>query len=162
MNLMVVFLCTGLWHGANWQFVAWGVSYGLFLIAERLWLKPVLEKHRIAGHVYTLVVVLAAWVIFRAPGLREGALWLKAMFLPTAGSAAFPLVRFLDAKRLVFAAAGILLCGPVQALLPKWKAMLYREDRVYAAECAVQLVLLFLCVMSLVSSTYNPFIYFRF
>ena len=61
-----------------------------------------------------------------------------------------------------FAAAGILLCGPVQALLPKWKAMLYREDRVYAAECAVQLVLLFLCVMSLVSSTYNPFIYFRF
>ena len=162
VNLMVVFLCTGLWHGANWQFVAWGVYYGLFLIAERLWLKPVLEKHRIAGHVYTLVVVLAAWVIFRAPGLREGALWLKAMFLPTAGSAAFPLVRFLDAKRLVFAAAGILLCGPVQALLPKWKAMLYREDRVYAAECAVQLVLLFLCVMSLVSSTYNPFIYFRF
>lgn len=162
VNLMVVFLCTGLWHGANWQFVAWGVYYGLFLIAERLWLKPVLEKHRIAGHVYTLVVVLAAWVIFRAPGLREGALWLRAMFLPTAGSAAFPLVRFLDAKRLAFAAAGILLCGPVQALLPKWKAMLYREDRVYAAECAVQLVLLFLCVMSLVSSTYNPFIYFRF
>ena len=108
------------------------------------------------------MVVLAAWVIFRAPGLREGALWLKAMFLPTAGSAAFPLVRFRAAKRLVFAAAGILRCGPVQALLPKWKAMLYREDRVYAAECAVQLVLLFLCVMSLVSSTYNPFIYFRF
>ena len=161
VNLMIVFLCTGLWHGANWQFVAWGVYYGLFLIAERLWLKPVLEKHRLAGHIYTLVVVLAAWVIFRAPGLREGALWLKAMFLPTAGSAAFPLVRFLDAKRLVFAAVGILLCGPVQALLPKWKAMLYREDRVYAAECAVQLVLLFLCVMSLVSSTYNPFIYFR-
>lgn len=44
VNLMIVFLCTGLWHGANWQFVAWGVYYGLFLIAERLWLKPVLEN----------------------------------------------------------------------------------------------------------------------
>ena len=72
VNLMIVFLCTGLWHGANWQFVAWGVYYGLFLIAERLWLKPVLEKHRLAGHIYTLVVVLAAWVIFRAPGRGRG------------------------------------------------------------------------------------------
>ena len=161
-NLMIVFLCTGLWHGANWQFVAWGVYYGVFLIAERIWLKPVLEKHRIAGHVYTLVVVLAAWVIFRAPGLREGVLWLKAMFLPTMGSAAYPLMRFLDAKRIVFALAGILLCGPLQALAPKWKAALYREDRIWFAECAIQLVLLLLCVTSLVSSTYNPFIYFRF
>ncbi len=51
VNLMIVFLCTGLWHGANWQFVAWGVYYGLFLIAERLWLKPVLEKHRLPRHI---------------------------------------------------------------------------------------------------------------
>ena len=154
---------TGLWHGASWQFVAWGAWYALLQVLERTVLKkPLAKAPKPLARVYTLLCVLFGWVIFRAPGLREGALWLRAMFQPTAGSAAFPLVRFLDAKRLAFAAAGILLCGPVQALLPKWKAMLYREDRVYAAECAVQLVLLFLCVMSLVSSTYNPFIYFRF
>ena len=125
VNLMIVFLCTGLWHGANWQFVAWGVYYGLFLIAERLWLKPVLEKHRLAGHIYTLVVVLAAWVIFRAPrACGEGGALAEGHVPAHGRQRGISAGALSGRKRLVFAAVGILLCGPVQALLPKWKAML--------------------------------------
>ena len=162
VNLMIVFLCTGLWHGANWQFVAWGVYYGAFLIAERLFLRRWLEKLPVLNRVYTLLVVLAGWVIFRAPGLRAGLMWLRAMFLPAAGNPAYPLARFADARLWFLLAAGLLLCGPVQALFPKWRAKLY--DRAYfsAAEAVCQFALLFACVMRLVSSTYNPFIYFRF
>ena len=162
VNLMIVFLCTGLWHGANWQFVAWGVYYGMFLIAERLFLGRRLEKLPVINRVYTLLVVLMGWVIFRAPGLRAGIVWIRTMFLPTAGNFAYPVLRFVDARLWFLLAVGVLLCGPVQALFPKWRARLYDLTHFSAAEAVWQFALLFACVMSLVSSTYNPFIYFRF
>ena len=76
-NVCVVFLATGLWHGANWQFVAWGAWYALLQVLERTVLKKPLEKApRPLARAYTLLCVLFGWVIFRAPGLRAGLLWL--------------------------------------------------------------------------------------
>lgn len=163
VNLFLVFLVTGLWHGASWQFVAWGVVHGLLLILERLFLKRWLERlPAAAGHLYTLLCVVLAWVLFRAPGLRAGLLWLRAMVLPTAGSGAYPVLRYLDGRILLVLAAGLLLCGPLQALLPKLKEQLYTRRAPGAAQSAALLATLAACVMLLVSSTYNPFIYFRF
>ncbi|NCC08497.1 MAG: MBOAT family protein [Clostridia bacterium] len=162
VNLMIVFLCTGLWHGANWQFVAWGVYYGVFSILERLFLGKWLDKHKIIAHIYSLLIILTAWTIFRAPGLSAGLHIIKSMLIPTAGAAAYPLMRFVSPRLIFLIIIGVAGCGIVQTLFPKYKAALYNETKVYALESAFQLVLLFLCVTSLVSSTYNPFIYFRF
>ena len=162
-NLWVVFLATGLWHGASWQFVAWGAFYAVLLCAERTVLKkPLAAAPKWAGRVYTLFFVLCGWVLFRAPGLRAGLAWLGAMLLPCSGSAAWPAARYLDGRSLVLLAAGLLLCGPAQALLPRLKAALYSRESAGWAQTAVLLGLGFGCLVLLVSGTYNPFIYFRF
>ena len=163
VNLFVVFLATGLWHGANWQFVAWGLWYGVLLILERTVLKPILPRLPAwLSHLYALFFILCGWVIFRAPGLRAGVLWLKAMVLPAAGFAAYPLTRYLDPRTLLLVAAGLALCGPVQALFPRFKAALYNKEVTGPLQAAVLLVIGFGCTVLLVSGTYNPFIYFRF
>ena len=163
VNLFIVFLVTGLWHGANWQFVAWGVVYGILLIWERVYFKQKLQTLPAAvGHIYTMLCVVLAWVLFRAPGLRAGLLWLRAMLVPTAGSGAYPVARYLDGRILLLLAAGLLLCGPLQQALPRLKAALYSRRVPGKAQTAALLGTLFACIMLLVSSTYNPFIYFRF
>lgn len=162
-NLFVVFLATGLWHGANWQFVAWGMWYAVLLILERTVLKKPLERLPVpVTRLYTLVCVVCGWVLFRAPGLRAGALWLKAMWMPTAGFAAYPAARYWDGRTLLLLAAGLLLCGPVQAGLPRLKAALYDRQHTGPAQTVCLLALGFASLVLLVSGTYNPFIYFRF
>ena len=162
-NLFVVFLATGLWHGANWQFVAWGMWYAVLLILERTVLKKPLERLPVpVTRLYTLVCVVCGWVLFRAPGLRAGALWLKAMWMPTAGFAAYPAARYWDGRTLLLLAAGLLLCGPVQAGLPRLKAALYDRQRTGPAQTVCLLALGSASLVLLVSGTYNPFIYFRF
>ena len=162
-NLFVVFLATGLWHGANWQFVAWGMWYAVLLILERTVLKKPLERLPApVTRLYTLVCVVCGWVLFRAPGLRAGVLWLKAMWLPAAGFAAYPAARYWDGRTLLLLAAGLLLCGPVQACLPRLKAALYDRQRTGPAQTVCLLALGFASLVLLVSGTYNPFIYFRF
>lgn len=164
INLLVVFACTGLWHGASWQFVAWGLYHGMFLLIERVFLGKWLAKRGVKplAHIYTTLVFTLGWVLFRAPGLHAALGTFRAMLLPTAGSAAFPLGRFLDAKLVLLLVLGILGCGIVQTVWPRVRARLYDETRVHVWECVYQFALFFLCVMNLVSSTYNPFIYFRF
>ena len=162
-NLFVVFLATGLWHGANWQFVAWGMWYAVLLILERTVLKKPLERLPAPViRLYTLVCVVCGWVLFRAPGLRAGVLWLEAMWRPAAGFAAYPAARYWDGRTLLLLAAGLLLCGPVQACLPRLKAALYDRQRTGPAQTVCLLALGFASLVLLVSGTYNPFIYFRF
>ena len=163
INLFIVFLVTGLWHGANWQFVAWGVYYGILLIVERLFLGKWLQRApAIVGHLYAILCFVCGWVIFRAPGLNAGLSLLKRMFLPSAGSAAYPVLRYLDLRMAVLLIAAVLLCGLLQTLRPRLRESLYSESTPGVGQSVVLLALGFLCVMLLVSSTYNPFIYFRF
>lgn len=143
--------------------MAWGIWHGMFLIIERIWLRKKLESWpAVIGHVYTLVSVMLGWVIFRAPGLRAGLVWMRAMILPTQGSAAYPVTRYLDGRTILLLAAGILLCGLAQRLWPRLKKALYDREAPGPVQSAAMLACLFGCVMLLVSSTYNPFIYFRF
>ncbi len=163
INLFIVFLATGIWHGANMQFLFWGIYYGCILLFERLFFKNWLKKMpSVFGHIYSLIAILVGWVIFRAPGINAGLAIIKNMFIPSAGSAAYPILRYIDLRLIVLLIVGILLSGIVQSLLPSYKNALFAKGENSVLQVIVLLVLCFLCLMLLVSNTYNPFIYFRF
>ncbi len=163
INLLIVFFCTGFWHGANWQFIAWGLFHGMFLVLERVFLGKYLKNPKIrpVAAVYTLIEVIVGFVIFRAPGLRYALKFIAAMFIPTQASGIYPVTRFIDMKLVVFVTAGIILCGFLQEKFPKFRQYLFSHN-INKAEMVWLPVIYFICIINLVSSTYNPFIYFRF
>lgn len=162
INLLIVFFCTGFWHGANWQFVAWGLFHGMFLVMERIFLGKYLKNPKIRplAAVYTLLEVIIGFVIFRAPGLRYAAGFILKMFVPTAAKI-YPVSTFVDTKLIVFLVVGIVLCGFLQNKLPKFKNYIF-DKTMHKTEMVWLSVIYFICIVNLVSSTYNPFIYFRF
>lgn len=162
LNLLIVFFLTGLWHGASYNFVVWGLFHGLFLILERLFLGKLLEKNRlkILNHIYVILVVMIGWVLFRADNLKHSFSILKLMFNYQSSNLTVPLFVFPQA--VVCGVIGILFSGILQSKISKLSNMLFNEDRFFAIEIVFQFILLFICIMFLAGNTYNPFIYFRF
>ena len=163
LNIVIVFVCSGLWHGAAWQYVVFGLLHGIILCMERLGLRRALEQlPRLFRHLYTVVLLWLTLVIFGAPGLSEGLAVLKGIFTWQSGAKGYTLAAFADTKLLLILAASFLLCGPVQALCPKLKAALYAKKAPSPAGMAGLLVLLFLGLMRVTAGTYSAFIYFQF
>ena len=163
LNLLIVFTLTGLWHGAAWQYVMFGLLHGLILCAERLGLRRALERlPRFFGHLYTVMVLWLTLVIFGAPGLKEGLAALWGIFTWQSGAKGYTLAAFADAKLLLILAVSFLLCGPLQALRPKLKEALYARKAPSLAGAAGLLVLLFFGLMRVTAGTYSAFIYFQF
>ena len=163
LNLLIVFALTGLWHGAAWQYVVFGLLHGIILCMERLGLRRALEQlPRLFRHLYTVVLLWLTLVIFGAPGLSEGLAVLKGIFTWQSGAKGYTLAAFADTKLLLILAASFLLCGPVQELCPKLKAALYAKKAPSPAGMAGLLVLLFLGLMRVTAGTYSAFIYFQF
>lgn len=162
VNLFIVFLATGLWHGASMTFIIWGIYHGLFILSERLWLKKVLDRNpvKFLNHLYAMVVVVFGWLLFRAPSMTYAIDLAKAMIRPSKGL--WNAGLFTNNKILFLAVLGILLCGPVQALFPRFRNHIFDEENVSYGDIAVMIVLLFLSTMVVVSSTYTAFIYFQF
>lgn len=162
-NLLIVFLLTGLWHGAAWQYVAFGLLHGLLLCAERLGLRRVLESlPGILRHLYTVVVLWLTLILFGAPGLQQGLAAWKGIFHWQRGEPGYTLAAFADTKLLLLLAAAVLLCGPVQALLPRLKESLYSRKAPGIPAMIGLLVLLFFSLMRVTAGTYSAFIYFQF
>lgn len=162
-NLVIVFVLTGLWHGAAWQYVVFGLLHGLILCVERLGLRDLLAKlPALVRHLYMLVVLWATLVIFGAPGLGQGLAALGGILRWQDGAPGYTLAAFADAKLLWLLAAGILLCGPVQALFPRLKEALNARKAPGPAMTAGLLVLFFFSLMRVTAGTYNAFIYFQF
>ena len=162
VNLFIVFLATGLWHGASMTFIIWGIYHGIFILSERLWLKKVLDRNPVKffNHLYAMVVVVFGWLLFRAPSMTYAIDLAKAMIRPSKGL--WNAGLFANNKILFLAVLGILLCGPVQALFPRFRNHIFDEENVSYGDIAVMIVLLFLSTMVVVSSTYTAFIYFQF
>ncbi|MCI8622770.1 MAG: MBOAT family protein [Provencibacterium sp.] len=161
LNLLTVFFLTGLWHGASWTFILWGLFHGFFLIAERLGLSRILEKlPRFVRHMYTLVVVLVGWVFFRADTLSYALTYLKTMF--TLDFSHFMRAFYLfDREILVYFLLSILLSMPVSQWFKSWLG----SKAPKACEPMANLACIFLFFLSLVyvaGSNFNPFIYFIF
>lgn len=160
VNKMIVFLCTGFWHGASWNFVFWGVYHGCFLLLEEYVpaigrkggrLKSCLQR------IYALLVVAVGFVFFRTETMAQGVFWLKMMFTgfgknPAAMSLA---VQQLTPLYLVTLLAAIIASVPVKEVLKKRRG--YEP-----ASYIFSFVGLILCILYLAGGTYNPFIYFRF
>ena len=162
VNLFVVFALTGLWHGASWSFLLWGIYFAVFLIAERLGLKKVLERLPVCiRRLYVLLVVGIDWVLFRAENLTLAAGYLRDMFsfslLGTVRSRELAELA-LDRKFITLFVVSLLYCTPLFARLHGW----LERKRLGIAADAVVLVTFFLSVCEMMAGGYNPFIYFRF
>ena len=162
-NLVIVFLLTGLWHGAAWQYVAFGLLHGVLLCAERLGMRTLLDRApRLLAHLYTVGVLWFTLIIFGAHGLAEGLATWKGILTWQSGARGYTLAAFADTKLLLLLAASLLLCGPVQAWFPRLKKALYAKTAPSLAGMAGLLVLLFFSLMRVTAGTYSAFIYFQF
>ncbi|OON98633.1 MAG: alginate O-acetyltransferase [Epulopiscium sp. Nele67-Bin004] len=164
MNLLIVFLATGIWHGASWNFVVWGLIHGFFIVVERIWLGKALanNKYKFINRLYTLGVILISWVFFRAAGLGKAIEYLKNMFMITIAQEANSIMLYLDREVSLTLIVAILFCGVIQYIKPNIKNYFYDETITYRAELIILPIILLACIMYLVSGAYNPFIYFRF
>ncbi len=165
VNKLIVFFLTGLWHGANFTFIVWGMLHGLCQMLETYQIIPTKKKwFRPLGHVYTLLVVVLAFVLFRADTLTQGFRLIGRMFCFSAGDAAVN-AEILSGASLMFVIAfffALLLSMPVFPMLRK-KASAGKLCAVYEhGSYLISLVIFGLSILSLVSGSYNPFIYFRF
>ena len=154
-NLVVVFFLTGLWHGASWSFVFWGLLHGTFLIIERLGFKNVLNKVGPLAHVYTLLVVLFAWVFFRINDFELAWTFSGSLFSFTPGSG-MPDISAIQTTALI---AGVVFSFNWWKRIP---VLMKPSLALKILQLTVILILLLLCSLEIATSTYNPFIYYRF
>jgi alginate O-acetyltransferase complex protein AlgI len=166
VNLIVVFLLCGLWHGASMSFVVWGLFHGLFLVFERLGLGAFIAKrHAALRHLYVLVVVLVGWVFFRAESLGHALGYLAAMGGLQEGGVAFPFLLHWNSTLALALFAGALGSMPLVPAISAWRERQTRRlvGVAYEASALVVLAVLFFAVaLELAAGTYSPFIYFRF
>ncbi|RJF75956.1 MBOAT family O-acyltransferase [Rhodopseudomonas palustris] len=181
LNLFIVFFVCGLWHGANWTFVVWGMIHGGFLIVERLGLAHWLaQRHEAVRHAYTLLVVSLAWVFFRAADVTQATHYLQAMFGLGGNAPSLDFLRYVDPTVVIsltvgaFAAAGVFT-----RLTSDWRCRAGQRDGVLhppletvpldsdgrwvlGARLVILLAIGVLGCSQVAAGTYNPFIYFRF
>jgi alginate O-acetyltransferase complex protein AlgI len=171
VNLVLVFFLCGLWHGANWTFVVWGLFHGSFLVIERLGLaKRVAAAPAVVRHAYVLLVVMIGWVFFRADSLGGALSMLGSMagFGGTAPAVYAP-AWYLNGEVLLAMCAGIVGSTPIVPTVARWwtGARAHEQEPrlalVPSLLGAAALVGLLAASLTLVAAkTYNPFIYFRF
>lgn len=156
-NIAVVWILTGLWHGASWNFVAWGAFYGVLLIAEKYIFKNVLEKiPRPLRRALTMLIVIIGWVFFSSETLSSAIDFLRSMF--GANGFASSQTEYLLANNLFpFFVMSLSALGFFKKL-PTLKSVPLR----LTVQAAGYIVIFILCIVFIVSSTYNPFLYFRF
>jgi alginate O-acetyltransferase complex protein AlgI len=167
LNLWLVFFLCGLWHGAAWTFVVWGLYHGSFLVLERLGLGRWLEGlWTPARHAYTMLAVMVGWVFFRAESLRQAVGYLAAMAGFATGSGLEQHVGLqLNAIVALALAAGVLGSAPLLPRLARWRrdiATMKVRALVEAGRLAGLALLFVASAMLMAAGTYNPFIYFRF
>lgn len=172
VNLVIVFFLCGLWHGAAWTFVVWGLFHGTFLVIERLGLAAWLEAMpRVVRHTYVLLVVMVGWVFFRADSIAGAAAMLRAMVGLGAGQpTAYALEWYLTPELLLALLVGAIGSTPIVPMvagrLTRARGTTADEPALgwlpSAAATAALVALLTASLMLMAARTYNPFIYFRF
>jgi len=160
VNLSIVFLLTGIWHGAGFSFIFWGIWHGFFSVIERVFLKKYLDKYNIISRIYLLLVVTFGWVVFRINNLMRTLEWFKCMLFGWIHNMKSPAGIIYGDRLTCFAAvAGIIGCGLLQALVPERIRNRWKYSGLEWAYCTILLILSLACVAG---DTYNPFIYFNF
>ncbi len=163
INLFIVFLATGFWHGASWNFIFWGLWHGLFIIMEKYtgWHKKEGDfKLKLSQHIYTIFVFVIGWVMFRADNMGYAFEYIKNMFgLVGEHKIVYKIPYYIDNLEIIAFIVGILCSMPI------FKGILNIRYRNKVLRTIVNIWLIILFVVSasaIAASTYNPFIYFRF
>ena len=180
INLLIVFACTGFWHGAAWNFLVWGLFHGLFLVIERIGFKKVLAGEfkslenkpkaakacritmTVIGHIYTMLIAIIGWVLFRAETMGKAWQYLCTMFR-FSDWGFVKAVAQLDGYTLVILLLGVVCSFPIVPFVrEKLRKYSWGETAVSIIGAVSMLTLLLLSIFCLTGSDYNPFIYFRF
>ena len=161
-NLMVVWFLTGLWHGAAWNFVAWGLYYGVILIIEKYLLSPVLDRlPDVVRHIYSIVLVVIGWVLFFSSSFGQAADYIRVMFGAGAHGFADRESMYLLTSNLILWL--ILIFGSTPLVHFRYEHMLRTKKwNTTIINSVVYAALFIVCIAYLVTETYNPFLYFRF
>ena len=159
-NMLAVWLLTGIWHGAGWNFLLWGLYYFLLLVIEKLFLLKYLKRGRVLPHIYTLAAVCFGWVLFAIEDIGGVLSYMSAMVgvgLPLASGAA---LYYLSTLTPLLLAAAV---GSTPLINSLWNKMTRKDGVLPAALSGAALLAGYISSMAyLVAGTYNPFLYFRF
>ena len=162
-NIFVVWMLTGFWHGAAWNFIVWGLFFAVLLMVEKLWLLKYLKKSRVLSHIYVVILIIISFVIFDASSMGQAFSYIGSMF----GAGGYPLVstEFL----YYFRSYGVVLILGIIGATPLPKKLWNRiaatnigSNIMTFAEPIALSALLLCCSAYLVDGSYNPFLYFRF
>ncbi|RDY23939.1 MBOAT family protein [Romboutsia maritimum] len=166
-NLFIVWSLTGIWHGANWTFMAWGLYYGVLIAIEKAFLGKLLSKSpRIFRHMYLVLIVMIGWVFFRAENIIQATEFIKVLSginqNPLCNSAFLNYAN--DSGGIVILA--IILSTPIISKIKKLIKLknqkIVESNIIYFMHSTLIMSLMFIIVIMLINSTYNPFLYFRF
>lgn len=161
-NLFIVWFLTGLWHGASWNFVLWGLYFGVLVTLEKIFLLKWLDKKpKFIGHIYTLIIVIVGWVIFEFQDVSQITLFIKTMF----GFGGNPVydsnsIYYLYTNALLFILLGICSTPLIKNMVSKIE--MKQKTGFSIAMPVIYMFIMFVCTAYLVNESYNPFLYFRF
>lgn len=164
-NLLIVWMLTGFWHGASYNFIVWGLYYGIFLLLERTVLSNIIKKlPAFVSHIYLMLIVTIGWVFFYFIDLAEGLQFIKILF-GLNGNALYDIkfeVEFFN--NIVFLIFAILASTPLfKNMFSKLSEQLNARDKsLYVLQTLFNAAILIITTIMLVGQTYNPFLYFRF
>lgn len=162
-NILVVWALTGLWHGANWNFVCWGLYYGLWLLLEKFFLGRYLKKNRVVSHIYTILLTLIGFVIFDATGMGEAVKTIGSMFgIGAHGLSSAECVYYFRSYARVLVIALVGATPLPKSLASRFSQTEWGEKALLILEPVLLILLVVLCTSCLVDGSFNPFLYFRF
>ena len=160
-NIFVVWFLTGFWHGASWNFIIWGIYFGVLLVIEKFYLKKYLDKTKILKYVYTSIIVVISFLIFSSNSLNDVVVGLKNMFFINK----IPLVSretiYYLKSNLVLLIVAFIGATPLIGNLLK-KVNIKTQKIINILEPITYLILLVLSTAFLIDESFNPFLYFRF
>ena len=163
LNKLAVFFCTGLWHGASLNFIVWGLINGGFMMLESYKLINTEKMPKILRHIYAMAVTLLAFVFFRADTLADAVRFIGHMFVPSAvngGNSLF--FAQLTPAYIIMLVLAVIFSAPVVGTVEKKLTTEKNSTALQVCGYAVSMVLFAVCILTMSSSSYNPFIYFRF
>ena len=159
INIAVVWFLTGLWYGASWNFILWGLYFGVLLMIEKLFMLKVLKKApAIISHIYSIIIILFGWVLFYFENLNEMGIFLARMF----GSDGFMMSGDISVKIISYIPLLIVSAITSTPLISKLYHKIKSKPILYVIDNAGCVLALLLCTAALVSSDYNPFLYYKF
>lgn len=159
-NLFIVFLCTGIWHGASWNFILWGCMHGTLVILERMFLLKLLVKYRPLSHVYLMLVIITSWLFFTVEDFGKILIYLKKMYFVSGTEGILPINVFMSYEQWTILILAVIFSVPWHRII------IFQNSRIKQtlgyANLFFLMILFLLSIINLASETYNPFIYYRF